>query len=124
VETVQEHEATRPLICANDQDGPCCFPPRRGDPSNLLQRNDDTLSLSSCVCPADLQCVDGLGELPGAPGAAAELAEDAPGLELVLSWAFARSPGERSFAWARLAAFRDSGLFFPLYGTFACAAPW
>jgi hypothetical protein len=31
---------------------------------------------------ADLKDVDGLGELPGAPGAAAELAEDSPGLEL------------------------------------------
>ena len=37
---------------------------------------------SSWLCLADLQCVDGLGELAGAPGAAAELAEDAPGLEL------------------------------------------
>ena len=37
---------------------------------------------SSCVCLADLQYVDGLGELSGAPGAAAELAEDVPGLEL------------------------------------------
>ena len=37
----------------------------------------------------------------------------------VLSWAFARSPGARSFAWARLASFWDSGLFFPLYGIFA-----
>jgi hypothetical protein len=26
--------------------------------------------------------VDGLGELPGAPGAAAEFAQDAPGFEL------------------------------------------
>ena len=41
-----------------------------------------------------------------------------------LSWAFARSPGERSCAWARLAMFWDSGLFFPLYGTFAYALPW
>jgi hypothetical protein len=32
--------------------------------------------------PLDLQCADGLGELVGAPGAAAKLAEDAPGLEL------------------------------------------
>jgi hypothetical protein len=31
---------------------------------------------------ADLQNVDCLGELPGAPGEAAGLAEDAPGLEL------------------------------------------
>jgi hypothetical protein len=30
---------------------------------------------------ADLEDVDGLGELPGAPGEAAELAEDAPGLQ-------------------------------------------
>ena len=37
---------------------------------------------SSCVCLADLQYVDGLGELAGAPGAAAELAEDVPVLEL------------------------------------------
>ena len=41
-----------------------------------------TEPFSSCVCLADLQYVDGLGELSGAPGAAAELAEDPPGLEL------------------------------------------
>jgi WD40 repeat protein len=40
------------------------------------------LAFSSCVCLVDLQYVDGLGELAGAPGAAAELAEDVPGLEL------------------------------------------
>ena len=34
----------------------------------------------------------------------------------VLSWALARSPGLRSLAWARLAAFCDSGLFFPFRG--------
>lgn len=34
----------------------------------------------------------------------------------VFSWAFARSPGPRSFAWARLAAFWDYSLFLPLYG--------
>ena len=38
--------------------------------------------------------MDGLGELADAPGAAAELAEDVPVLDL--SWAFARSPGEWS----------------------------
>src|ERR1700755_1608725 len=32
--------------------------------------------------PVNLQCVDRLGEFPGAPGAAAELVEDVPGLEL------------------------------------------
>ncbi len=41
-----------------------------------------------------------------------------------LSWAFALSPGARSFAWERLASFWDSGLFLPLYGVSACAAPW
>ncbi len=40
-----------------------------------------------------------------------------------LSWALARSPGERSRAWARLACFWDSGLFRPLYGVMACSAP-
>ena len=40
-----------------------------------------------------------------------------------LSWAFARSPGARSLACARLASFCDPGLFFPRYGVFACAAP-
>jgi hypothetical protein len=30
----------------------------------------------------DLQDADGLGELPGVPGAAAELAQDVPGFEL------------------------------------------
>ena len=37
----------------------------------------------------------------------------------VLSWAFARSPGERSLACALLASFWDCGLFFPLYGILA-----
>lgn len=41
----------------------------------------------------------------------------------VLSWAFARSPGERSRACAQLAAFCDSGMFLPLYGIFACVLP-
>jgi hypothetical protein len=36
---------------------------------------------SSCFGFADLQNVDCLGELTGAPGAAAELTEDLPGLE-------------------------------------------
>src|SRR5580693_7826161 len=42
----------------------------------------DIEPFSSCFGLADLQYVDGLGELAGAPGAAAELAQDAPGLEL------------------------------------------
>src|SRR5581483_11807192 len=36
----------------------------------------------SWLCLADLQYVDGLGDLAGAPGAAAELSEDPPVLEL------------------------------------------
>lgn len=34
----------------------------------------------------------------------------------LFSRAFARSPGPRSLAWARLALFWDSGLSLPLYG--------
>jgi hypothetical protein len=41
----------------------------------------------------------------------------------VLSWAFARPPGERSFACALLACFWDSGLFFPLYRAGEVALP-
>ena len=36
----------------------------------------------SSLCGVNLQGVDGLGELSGAPGAAAELTQDSPGLEL------------------------------------------
>jgi hypothetical protein len=65
----------------------------------------------------NLQGVDGFGELPGAPGAAAELAEDAPVLEL----------GVRALALAECAEFRVGavsrflgfGLPFPRYGIFA-----
>ena len=74
----------------------------------------------SWLCFAELQYVDGLGELTGAPAAAAEFGEDLQ----VLSWAFALSPGARSFACALLACFWESGLFFPLYGTFAQVLPW
>jgi hypothetical protein len=56
-----------------------------------------------------LKDVDGLGQLAGLPGAAAELAQDVPGF----SWALARSPGNRSWVWARLAAFCEAGLFRP-----------
>ena len=30
-----------------------------------------------------------------------------------MSWALARSPGDRSWAWARLASFCEAGLFRP-----------
>jgi len=52
---------------------------RYSEDSFLSPADSLTEPFSSCVCLADLQYVDGLGELPGAPGAAAE---DAPGLEL------------------------------------------
>src|SRR6266516_4244037 len=39
----------------------------------------------------------------------------------VLSWALARSPGARSFAWAELAAFWEAGLFRPRYGVRTCS---
>ena len=42
----------------------------------------------------------------------------------VLSWAFALSPGARSFACALLASFCDCGLFLPRYGIFAHVLPW
>ena len=41
--------------------------------SSMVDLN--TRPFPSCLCFAGLQCVDGLGELPGAPGAAAELAQ-------------------------------------------------
>ena len=34
----------------------------------------------------------------------------------VLSWALPRSPGDRSWAWARLASFCEAGLPRPRYG--------
>jgi hypothetical protein len=49
-----------------------------------------------------LQDVDGFDELPGAPGAAAELAQDVPGLELAAgALAGSARPGR---AWARSAS--------------------
>jgi hypothetical protein len=38
----------------------------------------------------------------------------------VLSWALARSPGDRSWAWARLAAFWEAGLPRPRYRVKTC----
>ena len=43
----------------------------------------------SDFCLADLQNVDGFGEFVGAPGGAAEPAEDVPGLELGARGTFA-----------------------------------
>ena len=57
--------------------------------SGVLGERDFSLTQNACtepfpswLCVVDLQDVDGLGELAGAPWAAAELAEDSPGLEL------------------------------------------
>lgn len=55
--------------------------------------------------PCNTLSADGLDEFPGLPGAAAELLETAPGLELG-ACLFARP---RSLAWARLAILWDSG---------------
>ena len=72
------------------------------DPNDL---NGGLLASLSSGWLRELQGVDNLGELRGAPWAAAELARDASGF----SWALARSLGERSRACARLARFCDSG---------------
>jgi hypothetical protein len=58
---------------------------------------------------AGLKDVDGLGQLPGLPRAAAQLAQDAPGLELGVG----ALAGDRSWAWALLAPFWEAGLFRP-----------
>lgn len=50
----------------------------------------------SCVCLADLKNVDGFGELSGPPGQQRSLRRPRRPRQ-VLSWAFARSPGERNF---------------------------
>src|SRR5215471_2098767 len=43
----------------------------------------------------------------------------------VLSWALARSPGDRSWAWARLASFCKAGLVRPRQGvSTGSPAPW
>src|SRR6266851_8845051 len=60
----------RPASGANGHVPNAGMPPAQNEP------------FPSWLCLADLQYVDGLGELSGAPGAAAELPKDAPGLEL------------------------------------------
>ena len=59
-------------------------------------------------------------ELPGFPWTAASLRN----MRQVLSCVFDLSRGARSFAWARLASFRDPGLIFPLYEIIAQPLPW
>ena len=72
---VQSIALSGPLLAISDREGISVIEPRFEDRSGASEP-------SSCVCFADLQYVDGLGELSGAPGAAAELAEDPPGLEM------------------------------------------
>jgi hypothetical protein len=50
--------------------------------SSRFQRTGLIEALSSCFGFVDDHGVDGFGKSPGAPGSAAEFAEDAPGLEL------------------------------------------
>ena len=69
-----------------------------------------------CLCHlADLQYVDGLGELSGAPGAAAQLPQDPPVLELGVR-ALAGCPQLRV---GPIGLLLRSGLFLPRYGIFA-----
>lgn len=63
--------------------------------------------------------MDGLGEFPGAPGAAAELAEDLPSLELGVC----PFTGCAEFRVGAVGLFLRFRLFLPLYGTFAHVLP-
>ena len=97
-------------------------------PSNVVQRLADHLESDLLITEpipiwlglVELQYVDGLGEFPARQGQQRSLRR----ILHVLSCAFARLPGARSFAWAWLASFCGSGLFLPLYGTFAQVLPW
>jgi hypothetical protein len=73
----------------------------------------------SWLCVADLQYVDGLGELPGFPWAAAELAQDAPGLELGVR-ALARGT---EFRVSAAGCFLRLGLVLSRQGIFARVLP-
>src|SRR5579871_3962518 len=77
-------------------------------------------ALPSCLCLADLQYVDGFGELPGAPGAAAELTEDPPVLELRVR----ALAGCAELRVGPFACFWNSCLSFPRYGILAYVLPW
>jgi hypothetical protein len=64
--------------------------------------------------------VDGLGELPGFPGAAAEFLEDLPGLELGIR-ALARCA---EFRVGAVGVFLGLRLVFALVRVFAYVLPW
>ena len=91
------------------------FDPDHAAPCRELILLHDIESFPSCLCLAGLRYVDGLGELSGTPGAAAELAQDAPGLELGVG-ALAGCTG---LCVGAVGFFLGSGLFFPRYGVFA-----
>ena len=82
--TVIHVTAGRTTLCGRDVSRRIdIFEPREAGCRECKRRWElATEPFSSCLCLAGLQYVDGPGELSGAPGAAAELAEDAPVLEL------------------------------------------
>jgi hypothetical protein len=86
-------KASSPLSPGSSATRPCPLIPLR---SHLLTGNGTRL-------PRD-HIVKAKRGLKGAPG----------GMCQVLSWALARSPGERSWAWARLASFCEAGLPAPV----------
>jgi hypothetical protein len=63
--------------------------------------------------------VDGLGEFPGVPRAAAQLTENSPGLELRVR----PLAGGAEFRVGAVGLFLRLGLVLPLYGTFAQVLP-
>jgi hypothetical protein len=67
-----EHGESQQFASRHDNAGAC-----RG----VVGGRGYTEPFPSWLCFAELQYVDGLGELTGAPAAAAEFGEDLPGLE-------------------------------------------
>jgi hypothetical protein len=97
---------------------------RHGEAPGYVSESTKIEPFSSWLCLvmrlAELQYVNGLGEFPGAPGAAAELAEDLPGLELgVCPLAGAAEP--RVGAVGLFLGFR---LVLALVRVFAQVLPW
>jgi hypothetical protein len=76
----------------------------------LFDQDVNIEPFSSRLCLAELQYVDGLGELAGAPGAAAELPQDVPGLELRVC----PFPGSPQFRVGAVGVFLGFGLVLAL----------
>ena len=94
------------------------LPPRRqAAPPQLLPRQEDPATTASATAPRQ-RSGSSTSRNPRSQHDQLKLS----GIG-VLSWAFALSPGARSFACALLACFWESGLFFPLYGIFAYVLP-